>query len=274
MKHRIRVLSFGLVAVASLASSSSADTVHLKTGGRLEGVVVSETASSLTIEMAMGQVSVPKSSVVRIERAATAAAEYRTRLSAIAPGDVNAFAELARFAGEHNLRKEARLAWMRVLSVDPGNAEAHLALGHVLVGNIYVDEDEAWRSRGYVFYDGRWMTPAEQAYLLHEREARAEDDRRASEARRVVREEEDRERRAEAAAERARAAAEETLGSGLPVWGYGGSILVGSPGWGGYTAGCVGVGCYRVPPMYGSRPQPPTPVPVPHAAPVRPSSLR
>jgi len=275
MNHRFRAFGTGLAAVILLANLANADVVHLKTGGRIEGVVVRETDSSLTIEMSMGQVSVPKSSVARVERAASALSEFRSRLAEIAPGDVHSLVDLARFASERNLRGESRLAWMRVLSYEPGNVEAHLALGHVLLGGVYVDETEAYHARGYVFYDGRWMTPAEQAYLLHDREMRADDDRRASEARRAVREEEDRERRAEAAAERARASAEETLGSGLPVWGYGSPILVGSPGWGGYTAGCVGIGCYRVPQIYGSRPQlPPTAVQLPHAAPLRPSSLR
>jgi hypothetical protein len=106
---------------------------------------------------------------------------------------------------------------------------------------------------------------------------RADEERQEREARRAVREEEDRERRAEAAAERARerAHADEHLGGGYPVWGYGGNtILVGSPGWGGYTAGCSGISCYVVPPMYVQRPQPPAAVQLPRAAPVRPGSIR
>jgi hypothetical protein len=277
MNQRFRAFGVALVTVL-LANLSSADVVHLKTGGRLEGAVVGESATSLTIEMGIGQVSVPKNSVERVERTSSAQSEYRARLAAVVPGDLRSLMELARFATEHNLRTEARLAWARILAIDPGNAEAHLALGHVLVGNVYVDEAEAYHSRGYIYYDGRWMTPAEQAYLLREREMKADEERREREARRAVREEEDRERRAEAAAdrERERARADEHLGPGYPVWGYGGNnILVGSPGWGGYAAGCAGASCYAVPPMYVQRPAVPVaPIPSPRAAPVHPSSIR
>lgn len=271
MKQRFRAFRIGLLALVPLAGVSSADVLHLRTGGRLEGVLVQETAESLTIEVGQGQLSVPRGSVLRIERSESALSEYRTRLAAMVQADLGALMELARFASERGLRRESRATWVRVLALDPRSVEAHLALGHVLVGDTYVDQDEAYRARGYVYFEGRWMTPAEQAYLLREREQRAEDDRREREARRAAREEEDRERRAEAAAERARAAAAMT--SGLPVWGYGG-VLVGSPGFGGYTAGCVGASCYVVPPMYGSRPPSPAPTPLPRVPPLRPSSIR
>ena len=272
MNHRFRTIGVGLVALTLLAGVSSADVLHLRTGGHLEGVLVGETASSVTIDVGMGRLSVPRDSVLRIERRDSALSQYRTRLAAIVPGDVGSLVELARFAGNNSLRTEARFTWTRVLSVEPGNVEAHLALGHVLVGGIYMDEEEANQARGLILFDGRWMTPAEQAYLLREREQRADDDRRASEVRRAARAEEDRERRAEAAAERARAAAANAIG--YPVWGYGPSVLVGSPGWGGYTAGCVGASCYVVPPMYG--PKPPAPAPAPRLRvppPPRPSSI-
>jgi len=273
MNHRFRTFCMGLAAVTLLSGVSSADVLHLKTGGRLEGVLVRETASSLTIDVGMGQLSVPRSSVLRIERSESALSEYRTRLAAVVPGDVHSLVELARFAGENGLRKESRLTWARVVSLEPGNVEAHLALGHVFVGGSYVDEAEANRALGLIYFDGRWMTPVEQAFLLREREQQIAYERRASDRRQAAREEEDRERRAEAAAERARAAAAYT--SGLPVWGYGGStVLVGSPGWGGYTSGCVGASCYVVPPIYGQRPAAPAPAPLPRVPPLRPSSIR
>lgn len=273
MNHRFRTFCMGLAAVTLLSTASIADVLHLKTGGRLEGVIVGETASSLTIDVGMGQLSVPRSSVARIERRESALSEYRTRLAAIVPGDVNSLVELARFARDHGLRAESRLTWARVVSLEPGNVEAHLALGHVFVDGRYVDEAEAYRAQGLIYFDGRWMTPSEQAFLLREREEQIAYERRAADRRQAAREEEDRERRAEAAAERARTAA--AYSSGLPVWGYGGStIVVGAPGWGGYTSGCMGASCYAVPPMYGPRPSAPAPAPLPRVPPLRPSSIR
>jgi hypothetical protein len=271
MIHRLRTIGLGLLGGFGLATVAPADVLHLATGGRVEGVVIRESATSITIDVGMGQLSLPRSSVLRVERKESALSEYRARLAAIRPGDVSAYADLARFASERGLRSESRLMWARVLSLDPRNVEAHLALGHVLIAGEYVDEDEAYRARGFVYLDGRWVTPAEQASLLWEREQRAAYDRRVDEARRTAREAEDRARRVEAEAARARAAASS---ASLPVWGYGSPVLVGSPFWGGYTAGCASSACTTVPQIWAPRPAAPAPTPVQRTPPLRPSSLR
>lgn len=273
MNHRFRTSCLGLLGVALLAAVSSADVLHLKTGGRVEGMIVRETASSITLDVGMGEVSLAKSSVARVERKDSALSEYRARLASLRSGDVSALADLARFAAENGLRNESRLAWSRVLSLEPGNVEAHLALGHVLVGGTYVDEAEANRAQGLIHFEGRWMTPAEQAFLLRQREQQAADDRRDIEARRAAREEEDRERRAEAAAERARARAEYT--TGLPVWGYGSIPWVGYGHGGGYGGGCLRLPCGGVnTPIWNPRPPVAMPLPAAQARPVRPASWR
>lgn len=281
MNHRFRFLALGALLVLASNETARADVIHLRTGGRLEGVLTRETASGITIDVGMGEITVPQATVLRIERKESALSEYRNRLGAIVPGDVMAHANLARFAADHALRHESRLMWGRVLSFDPRNVEAHLALGHVLVDGQYVDEAEAYRSRGFVYFEGRWMSAAEQASILREREQRIAYERQVDEARRLARDAEDRARRAEAEAERARAAANVWS----PVWGYGGTY-VGSPYWGGgYGArnpgyypgypGCVGAACGNRPHVspHGGRPGPLAP-PLPQAPPVRPSSIR
>lgn len=270
MNHRFRTFCVGFAGVTLLAVASSADVLHLRTGGRVEGVIVRETPSSITLDVGMGEVSLPKSSVIKIERKDSALSEYRTRLASLRSGDVDGLADLARFAGENGLRNEARLMWARVLSLEPGNVEAHLALGHVLVGGTYMDEAEANRAQGLIQFEGRWMTPAEQAFLLRQREQQIADDRRDIEARRAAREEEDRERRAEAAAERARAAAENTIG--LPVWGYGSIPWVGYGG--GYGGGCLRLPCGVNAPIWNPSPPVPTQPPPAQARPIRPASWR
>ena len=271
MNHRSRALRFGLCGlVGALASAVNADVLHMRTGGRLEGVLIRETPSSITIDVGMGELSVPRGAVLRIERKDSALSEYRSRLAAIRPDDVPAYADLARFAAGNGLRSEARVTWARVLTLDPINVEAHLALGHALVDGNYMDEDQANRARGLVYFDGRWISPAEQESLLRQHEKRDADERRVAETRREAREAEDRARRVEAEAQRARAEAANASGGG---WGYGSPLILGSPYWGGYTGGCSGPGCTTIPQTWAPRPAP-VPTPVPHAPPVRPSSVR
>ena len=177
MDHRFRTLGGVLLTVVLFDGSARADVLHLKTGGRLEGILVTEGPATLTLDMGSGKLSLPRSSVLRIERKESALAEYRARLASVSRGDVTAYAELARFAAEHGLRSEARVMWARVVSLDPRNVEGHLALGHVLVDGRYVDEDTARQASGMVRFEGSWMTPSEQDSILRGREQRRDDDR-------------------------------------------------------------------------------------------------
>lgn len=274
MFHRSRTLWLGLGVFVLSGVTASADVLHLKTGGRLEGVLVAETPALLTIDVGMGRLSIPRTSVSRIERKESALSQYRARLAAMAPGDVTALADLARFAAAHGLRSESRLMWARVAALDPRNVEAHLALGHVLVNGRFVDEDEANRANGLVRFEGRWMTPAEQASLLREREQRTASERELEQARRSAREAEDRARRAEREAERARAEAQAAQ-SALPAWGYGTTTIFGGRHWGGgYGGGCSTVESCNVAPMWPRPPAAPVATPLPRTPPLRPSSIR
>jgi hypothetical protein len=269
MTYRLPLLWAGFAALAGLAG---ADVLHLSGGGRIEGVLVRETLSSVTLDVGMGEVSLPRSRVARIELKESALTAYRRRLEAIDPVDARAYVLLARFAGQSGLRTESREVWARVLALDPANVEAHLALGHVLLDGRYVEEAEANRAMGFVHFEGRWMSPAEQASLLREREQGRADERRVEEARRAAREAEERARRAEDEAARARAAAP---GPGNPpIWGYGAGVIVGSPYWGGYSAGCAGAACWTVPQVWPAPPPTPVATPLPRALPLRPSSMR
>lgn len=275
MVPRIRTLWSVLLVAVLFGGTAAADVLHLKKGGRLEGVLVGETSTALTIDLGMGRITLPRSAVYRVERKESALSEYRTRLGAIKPGDVNAFVELARYAASNDLRSEARLMWARVVSLDPTNVEGHLYLGHVLVAGRYMAEDEAQRAQGMVRFDGRWMTPGEQDSILRERDRRASDDR-LDEARRAARDAEDRARRAEREVERARA---DAAANSPGAWGYGSSVVIGSPygyggGYGGgYGAGCGGYPCTSVP-QHPRHPRPaPVATPYPQVKPLRPSSI-
>lgn len=259
-----------LTGFVGFASATFADVLHLERGGQLEGVVVRETTSMVTLDVGMGEISVPRTAIKRVERKQSPLSEFRARLAITRPSDLRASLDLARFASQNGLNSEARQMWSRVLSLDPRNVEAHLALGHVLLAGTYVDETEANRANGLVHFDGRWMTPSEQSSLLRERERRAAENEQVTRARRAARDAEDEARRARAEVARSRAAESRTT---YPVWGYGGPVIVGSPHFGGYVAGCTGAACYTVPQIWPTPSTAPRTVPAPRAQPLRPSSI-
>ncbi|HJS59139.1 MAG TPA: hypothetical protein VKA01_13640, partial [Vicinamibacteria bacterium] len=103
------------------------------------------------------------------------------------------------------------------LAAAPDDPRANAALGRVQLGGRWVSEDEGYRARGYVQYEGEWITPAEHEAIMRERAAEErEREREKSETR--VREAEERAEQAEAKAKQAEAKAEQEASEGLPLW--------------------------------------------------------
>jgi hypothetical protein len=204
-----------LAAVALLNGAAAADEVFLKGGGQLSGRIVSRSATTIEVDVGAGRIGVPASSVVRIEEGRSALQEYEERASRLAAGDVDGWVALAGWAEARGLGTQAREAYHRALAASPGDPRANEALGNVNVDGRWVSEEESYRQRGYVKFEGEWMTPAEQEAIRRERAAGDERDRERREAERRVREAE---ARAEEAEARAREAEAEPASEGIPLW--------------------------------------------------------
>jgi DNA repair exonuclease SbcCD ATPase subunit len=65
----LTVATAALAAVTGVPSDGRADTIHLKKGGRITGVIASETETSLEIRTNLGAISLSKGAIATIERA-------------------------------------------------------------------------------------------------------------------------------------------------------------------------------------------------------------
>jgi hypothetical protein len=245
---------------------ATADQLVLKGGGTLSGVLVKQTPESVTIDVALGRVTLPASRVERIVSGDSALAEYRSRALGLRQDDVEGWLALGAWAQDEGLHAQARDAFRRVLARDPGNAAAQQALGNVRLGERWVSPEESYRAQGLVYYDGSWMTREDRDFAVREREvaarteaaerARTDAEARAREA----------EARAEAAEAEARRAAYEEPGYPLD-WVYG---AYGGIGYGG--VGC----CYgdflppKLPRHHLGAGRPVRPAPPPPPRPTRP----
>jgi hypothetical protein len=218
------VLLLGLLIGAP--SSSRADVVFLKSGGKLEGRIVQQTETSVEVNIGAGSLTLPMSSVDRIEEGRSRLDEYDDRAAALDPNDRDGWLELARWASRAGLGTQSRRAYQYLLKIDPNDPEANRALGRVQVEGRWMTEDEAYRARGYVRFEGRWVTPVEQDSILRAREADRDAARartQAAEARARTQAAEAQAREAEARAREAEARAEQPV-HGIPlywVWGPG-----------------------------------------------------
>lgn len=223
-------MTFDLVRLAAaallVATPSTADVVHLSSGGRLEGRIVSQTETSIEVDIGAGSLTFPMSSVERIETGRTPLDDYDEKVAALAADDRDGWLDLARWASRAGLGVQSRRAYERVLQLDPGNAEANRALGRVELDGRWVSREEAYRARGMVNFEGQWMTPAEQETILRGREAdRAAEEARARTAEAAAREADAQARTAEAQAERQ--ARQNSLYWGN--WGPGPSVWLHNP---------------------------------------------
>ena len=206
-----------LLLAALLPAAASADEIFLKSGGRLSGRIVSRTASEIAVEIGAGRITVPTASVVRIEEGRSDLQEYEERARGLASADAAGWVALGEWASARGLGTQAREAFERALAAAPDDPRANAALGRVQLGGRWVSEDEGYRARGYVQYEGEWITPAEHEAILRERAAEERDrERQQSETR--VREAEERAEQAEAKAKQAEAKAEQEASEGLPLW--------------------------------------------------------
>jgi hypothetical protein len=243
------------IAVISLLALSpslvSADSVFLKSGGEVKGEVVEQRADAVVLEVGPGRITVPMKNVARIVSSTTDLGVYHARAAALAPRDVQGWLSLAAWAQKHDLATQARDAYEHVLAVDPTNADAHLALGNVRMGDRWVSGAEANRARGLVEFEGMWMSPEERQMRLEERAAMAQErqairegDARAREAEARAREATARAEAAEADARQARAGMDNGgiplgygAGYGPAVYGGGYGPAVYGPGYGPFVPG-------------------------------------
>lgn len=221
MRPSVAVLALGLMTAPALA-----DEVFVRGGGRVTGQIIEQGPDSIVVDIGPGQIGLPLSYVERIVPGSTPQAVYRERAARLAPGDVAGWVALGQWAMEQDLLTKGRAAFEHVLGIDPSNAAAHQALGHVRVDDQWMTPEESYRARGFVSYQGRWITPDERRALLEERMAAAEQDRMRAEGEARIREAEARARQAEAEARLAEAelgrAATSDPGALYSTFGYSG----------------------------------------------------
>ena len=184
MKVAVRSAAFVLVSVLALVLTAggpaAGDVVYYRDGGSQEGKVVRLTDTEVWLEVALATgkalVKIPRDNVARIERGETTAEKlerwYRERLARMDASDPAAWYRLGEWCSRWPLlRKKAREAFERAVSLDPDYAPAHIRLGHVKYRGVWMTYDEMMRARGYVKYKGEWMTvEGRTALVLKEKE--------------------------------------------------------------------------------------------------------
>ncbi len=171
-----------MVAMVLAAVPALADTVFLRGGGQITGEIIERTEESVTIDVGGGSMTARMSSVVSIEESTSPLQEYRARAATLSEDDTDAWRELARWAASRALSSQAAKAYSQVIAALPDDEEANRGLGRVKLDGRWVSEEESFVARGFVEFEGEWITPSERQAILTDRRARELADRQANEA--------------------------------------------------------------------------------------------
>lgn len=120
-----------------LAGSAAADRVTLVDGRTLNGNVTID-GDTVQIEMEYGVVRIPRAEVQSIESRDTPEVELAKKVAQAPPENAPALAEIARWAGQSGLLRQAEELYGKAIKIDPNNAAARAALD-------FVRMDGEWR---------------------------------------------------------------------------------------------------------------------------------
>lgn len=149
-----------------LVGRATADIVHLVSGDRIEGEILSEDDHRIHIKTSIGVQSIAWDEVDRVERMSDPQQVYEQRARALAKdGSADGWCELGLWAADKNLPKLAEQAWRRALVFDPDHVRSRESLGYVLFRSRWVTVGEAKRAQGYVLVDGQWVSREDKERL-------------------------------------------------------------------------------------------------------------
>jgi hypothetical protein len=163
--------SFALVLGALLiGGAASADVVHLRSGGSIEGRVVAE-GDKVVVEVPHGTISFPKEKVLRIERQDSDLHAYGRKRAALAAGDAGSRVRLAEWCAQRGLGNRREELLREALEIDPDHAAARRLAGYLRHEGRWVTPRERNLAAGLVEFEGRWHKPESVAAI---KKARAE----------------------------------------------------------------------------------------------------
>ncbi len=153
-----------LAVLAMVLPAAQADTVRLKTGGTIDGIVTEE-GSAYVIEVQFGTMRVDKALVDSIERKETPLGEHRKRAAAIAIDDADGWWKLGQWARRNDLDLLAEDDFKYLIGLQPDHEAARAALGYERVNGDWLTHDEAMAAKGMVRVSGKWVAK-EAAQLM------------------------------------------------------------------------------------------------------------
>jgi hypothetical protein len=166
---RLRAAAVRALALAALAGPAAADTIYLRGGGKIEGLVETDATQPGKVFVLTRTSSRPfefrKEQVLRVERQDDALREYVARRDALEHASAQEQYDLGVWCEDNGLLGPATAHFQRAVELDPGHADAHKKVGHVELNGKWVTYDELRQAQGLVKHKGKWISRQEKDEL-------------------------------------------------------------------------------------------------------------
>ena len=164
----ISLATVTMVLILFSTGNARADVIHTLDGRSIEGRIVAEATDTVTVQLPLGQVTIQRKDIKRIERRPTPREEYAHRRLALADEDLDGRLALAQFCRDKELIPEAAALASGVVSRSPAHRAARKLLAdldyHEQANGTWLSPDEYYPTIGWKQRRGRWVSPEEAAF--------------------------------------------------------------------------------------------------------------
>lgn len=155
---------FALLAVCALLLGTPvrADIIVTTSGGTIVGKIIEEKENEVRIKTDKGPIITLSRDEIDTITKEKPEDTFARKWKAVRGDDVKGYMELAQWAKDQKLEKQATDCYEKVIKLEPDHPEAHIALGYERVAGKWLKGEELQKAKGLVEHDGRWVTPEEK----------------------------------------------------------------------------------------------------------------
>ena len=179
-------------AALVLAPAAQADTLELKDGRIVEGMLIPDRPEApdggYYVVSRFGPTFIKSADVKKRTQAKPVDEQIKAYVSALEPRDVESRLKLATWMKKLGREEEALELAREILQWEPESAEAHKLLGHVRHRGRWITPDEAKRAEGYEKHGDAWYTPEEWKNLANAEKDKAQAAEKAAAEKRLQQE--------------------------------------------------------------------------------------
>jgi hypothetical protein len=164
-------LLFAFLALILLGPRASADEIVLKSGGRVQGDIVSRDDTRVVLQTAYGSVTFDTADILEVKQSSDLEKEIRAQLKNLQPSDTATRLKLATKAADAGLADLSKNIYTQVVAISGDDKTARQALGYVQYEGEWVTLRDKNTHEGLVPYHGQWVTAEERDGLRKNEES-------------------------------------------------------------------------------------------------------